>query len=192
MTPNNNFSVLPWYNNIDLQNHRKSYAYGNIYPLFTPAGYLLPFQIIRKTRVDVITNVTLYDKDDKIVHVMTQDIKEAGLTIVKLPALGYDVIFYAGNMPMAFNMADGIYYASISDGVETWYSEMFTVVQSVSGYLKIEWYDVSNLIFDSGVVVYKNPLFKNRMYICADIGKPDYTFKEEGEDRDGYFFPEKQ
>ena len=44
MNENNNLSVLPWYDNIDEQNSRKSCAYGNIYPLFTPAHSLLPFR----------------------------------------------------------------------------------------------------------------------------------------------------
>ena len=30
------------------------------------------------------------------------------------------------------------------------------------------------------------------MYLCTELGKPEYQFEEEGENRDGYFFPEKQ
>ena len=28
--------------------------------------------------------------------------------------------------------------------------------------------------------------------MCTELGKPEYQFEEEGEDRDGYFFPEKR
>lgn len=59
---NNNFSVLPWYTSIDEQNHRKSYAYGNIYPLFTPKNKMLPFQFMRTTRANNITSVDLFKK----------------------------------------------------------------------------------------------------------------------------------
>ena len=69
---------------------------------------------------------------------------------------------------------------------------MFTVVQDVSGYLKIDWWDIENLVFDAGQIVYKNPTFKNMLYLCTELGKPDYEFEEDGEERDGYFFPEKQ
>ena len=57
MIQNNNISVLPWYTSINEQNHRKSYAYGAIYPLFAPADRLLPFQIIRNTRSNNVTSV---------------------------------------------------------------------------------------------------------------------------------------
>lgn len=67
---------------------------------------------------------------------------------------------------------------------------MFTVVQDVSGYLKIEWWDIENLVFDAGQIVYTEPKFKNTLYLCTELGKPDYEFEEDGEERDGYFFQE--
>ena len=45
---------------------------------------------------------------------------------------------------------------------------------------------------DAGTIVYKDPAFKNVLYLQADIAKPEYPFEEEGEIRDGYFFPTKQ
>ena len=47
MIPNNNLSVLPWYKSIEQQNARKWWIYNRVYPLFTPAGFLLPFQVMR-------------------------------------------------------------------------------------------------------------------------------------------------
>lgn len=192
MIQNNNLSVLPWYKDIRQQHHRKNYAYGAIYPLYTPANYLLPFQIIRDTRNTAITSVRIYDKDGNYVVDVTQYMRETGLQIVKFESLGYDVIIYPGNLPMATNMLDGQYYATMTDGVDIWYSEMFTIVQDVSGYLKIEWYDDENFVFDAGIIIYNEPRFKNCLYLCADIGKPDYQFEEEAETRNGYVFPLKQ
>lgn len=192
MIQNNNISVLPWYTSINEQNHRKSYAYGAIYQLFATADRLLPFQIIRNTRVNNVSSVILYDKTGKQVANITTYIKETGLQIVRFQTLGYDVILYPSILPMPLNQLDGIYYMTLSDGVQTWYSEMFTVVQDVSGYLKIEWWDIENLVFDAGQIVYKNPDFKNTLYLYTELGKPDYEFEEDGEERDGYFFPEKQ
>lgn len=192
MTQNNNISVLPWYTSINEQNHRKSYAYGAIYPLFAPADRLFPFQIIRNTRSNNVTSVVLYEKTGKQVANITTYMKETGLQIVRFQALGYDVILYPSILPMPLNQLDGIYYMTLSDGVQTWYSEMFTVVQDISGYLKIEWWDIENLVFDAGQIVYQNPAFKNALYLCTELGKPDYEFEEDGEERDGYFFPEKQ
>jgi hypothetical protein len=117
---------------------------------------------------------------------------EAGLQIVRFQTLGYDVILYPATLPMPINMLDGIYYMRLSDGVQTWYSEMFTVVQDVSGYVKVQWWDIENLVFDAGQIVYTNPTYKNTLYLCTELGKPEYEFEEEGQDRDGYFFSEKQ
>ena len=45
MTPNNNLSVLPFYEGVQYQDYKKSYAYGDVYPLFTPINKLLPFHV---------------------------------------------------------------------------------------------------------------------------------------------------
>lgn len=191
MTTNNNLSVLPFYADISEQDWRKSYAYGDVYPLFSQAGFLLPFQIVRDHRANTITNVVLFRKDGTQVGEITNSILEAGLTIVPFALLGYDVILFPAIFPM-FSMNDGQYYISISDGVETWYSEVFTVVQDMSAYLKVEWYNDDNLVFAGGQCVFKNPRFHNFLYFATEVGKPEYTFEEEGENRDGYFFPSKQ
>ena len=192
MIQNNNISVLPWYTSIEQQNHRKSYAYGTIYPLFTPKRTLLPFQIMRNTSSRNITRAQLYDKNGVLFADITTELKETGLQIVPFASLGYDVIVYPSLLPFAIDTPDGIYYARMTDGVNVWYSEMFTIVGDLSGYLKIEWYDVENFVFDAGQIVYQNPKFHNVLYLCTELGKPEYTFEEEGETRDGYFFPEKQ
>ena len=192
MIQNNNISVLPWYTSIEQQNHRKSYAYGTIYPLFTPKRTLLPFQIMRNTSSRNITRAQLYDKNGVLFADITTALKETGLQIVPFASLGYDVIVYPSLLPFAIDTPDGIYYARMTDGVNVWYSEMFTIVGDLSGYLKIEWYDVENFVFDAGQIVYQNPKFHNVLYLCTELGKPEYTFEEEGETRDGYFFPGKQ
>lgn len=191
MIPNNNLSVLPWYTSIEQQNARKWWIYGKIYPLFTPAGFLLPFQIIRTHRTGTtISYFRIYTKDGALVQSLTPG--EMGFSIVSFANLGYDVIVFPGQLPVLTQMDNGQYYAVLNDGVETWYSEMFTVVNDIQPYLKLEWWDTENFVMDAGTIVYKNPAFKNVLYLCADIAKPEYPFEEEGETRDGYFFPVKQ
>jgi hypothetical protein len=193
MTINNNISVLPFYTNINEQNHRKSYAYGEVYPLFCQAGLLLPFQIQRAHRDNTITQVSLYRKDGTYVSSLQFSMIEAGLTIVPFTALGYDIILFPAIFPISsIVMYDGQHYLTMTDGVETWYSEVFTIVQDMSPYLKIEWYNDENLVFDGGQFVFNNPRFHNFLYFATEVGKPEYTFEEEGESRDGFFFPEKQ
>ena len=193
MIPNNNLSVLPWYTSIEQQNARKWWAYNRVYPLFTPALFMLPFQILRTHRSGTtISSFRVYTKAGVLVGNYTQAIKDAGITIKQFTSLGYDVIVFGGQMPVFTKFADGQYYAVISDGTQTWYSEIFTVVNDIEPYLKITWWDLSDFTMDAGTIVYTNPSYKNVLYLQSDIAKPEYTFEEEGETLDGYFFPTKQ
>ena len=193
MIPNNNLSVLPWYDSIERQNARKWWVYNKVYPLFTPAGFMLPFQVMREHRTNEIVSFRIYKRDNSLVGDFTQVLKETGLKVVNpIGAREIDVIVYSGLLPAFTKFANGQYYAVMSDGAQTWYSEMFTIVNDISGYLKLEWWDVDDFYMDEGVIIYKSPLFRNKLYLCADIAKPEYIFEEDGETRDGYFFPAKQ
>ena len=192
MTPNNNLSVLPWYDSINRQNHRRDYAYGNIYQLITPDRKLLPFQIRRNTRSNSISQVLLKNVEGKTIANITAQMKETGLTVKRFSANGYDLMIYPGTLPMAINTPEGLYYAEISDGVQRWYSEVFNIVRTVNDYMSIEWWDEEPLYYSGGHIEYSAESFKNRVYLPTQVGKPEYDFQEEGEKRDGYFFPEKQ
>lgn len=186
-------SVLPWYDSIERQNARKWWVYNKVYPLFTPAGFMLPFQVMREHRTNEIVSFRIYNRDNSLIGDFTQVMKETGLKVVNpIGAREIDVIAYPGLLPAFTKFANGQYYAVMSDGVQTWYSEMFTIVNDISGYLKLEWWDVDDFYMDEGVIIYKSPLFRNKLYLCADIAKPEYIFEEDGETRDGYFFPAKQ
>lgn len=313
MIPNNNLSVLPWYDSLERQNARKWWMYDKVYPLFVPSGYMLPFQAMRPSRTELVKGDPMeptegdngyltsdgswyqdvnsgfvneydvtgidtvylsdipmyvhggahagdsvcyvaYDSSDKAlfsksvnigtysgfwtlpkgttkIRVLTSnsefeqydgkvyktnsvpsaiksfkiytrcdelvgdfiaDMTETGLTIKHIPAQNIDVIVYSGFFPLSRIIADGQYYAEMSDGTDTWYSEMFTISKVASSYLTIEWWDVEDFIMDAGAIVYTSPKYRNRIYISADIAKPEYEFEEESEERDGYTFPIKQ
>ena len=192
MLQNNNISPLPWYESINEQDWRKSYAYGDVYPLYTLANTVLPFQVIRPTRANSITSFRVYKKDGTLVSTITSRMIEAGLQVKRFQSLGYDVIVFGGAFPVMDAQMDGQYYAVMSDGVQTWYSEVWTVVQNMTPYLRIEWYDLEDMVFDGGRICYENVAYHNVLYFAAEVGKPEYTFEEEGENRDGFFFPEKQ
>lgn len=192
MTTNNNLSPLPWYTSIDQQNHRMSYAYGNVYPLYTRARTVLPFQVVRPHRNNNITSVQLYSFDGVLVANITERMIETGLRVIPFTDYGYDVIVYYGLLPILDVQYDGRYYAVMSDGVDTWYSEVWTVVQNMEPYLRVEWYCKENVVYEGGQIVYTETIYHNYLYFDTQVGKPDYKFEEEGENRDGFFFPEKQ
>ena len=194
MIPNNNLSVLPWYTSIEQQNARKWWIYGRVYPLFTYAGYILPFQII-VPHLDVISIplINLIDANtNRVVANITNAMSETGLVRKTFVNLGYDVVVYPGNFPVINSLYNGRYYLAATINNVVYYSEIFTVVNDIQPYLKITWWDLDDFTMDAGTIVYTNPAFKNVLYLQADIAKPEYPFEEEGETRDGYFFPTKQ
>ena len=189
-------SVLPWYSSIEQQNAHKWWTYGRVYPLFTPAGFLLPWQLITEHNanwtVNTIQSVFLYDANTgQQTGEDLADTLRPMITKKEFASLGYDVWVFPGQLPVWNNLSDGRYYLTLYLG-SLYYSEIFTVVNDISHYLKITWWDVEDFTMDAGTIVYTNPAFKNTLYLCTDISKPEYIFEEEGETRDGYFFPAKQ
>ena len=161
--------------------------------MFVQAGFMLPFQIIRQHRPTfTIYAFYLYDKNGQLVGNYTQQFNDAGVYVKNFVSLGYDVIVFPGQLTVFPQIQNGQYYVEISDGYEHFFSEIFTVVNDIEPYLKITWWDVNDFVMDAGTIVYKNPAFKNVLYLHSDIAKPEYPFEEEGETRDGYFFPTKQ
>ena len=194
MIPNNNFSVLPFYTSLDQQNARKWWMYGRVYPLYCPAKYLLPFQIITphtNWTVSSIRPVNIVNATTgRTVADITNAIR-AGITKREFATLGYDVWVFPGQSTVINSLPNGRYYLEVVFSY-TFYSEIFTVVNDIEPYLKISWWDVDDFTMDAGTIVYTNPAFKNVLYLQSDLAKPEYSFEEEGETRDGYFFPTKQ
>ena len=192
MIPNNNTSVIPFVDALEQQNHRRSYAYGAIYPIYVPQGVFVPFQICRATRANAISYVRLFKADGTQVATITQQMNDAGLLIKRYQTYGYDTIIFPAIVPMQVMNEIGQYYISISDGVQVWYSDIFTVVNKIDDYLKIDWYCEEDMYYRGGVITYTEPKFINTLYLEAQLGKPEYPFTEESEERDGLLFPVKQ
>lgn len=199
MIPNNNLSVLPWYSSVEQQNARKWWAYGRVYPLFTKAMYLLPWQLLTTYNASVtianLTSIILRNGNTGAsLGEYVTDIKPF-ISLEKFSAFGYDAWIFGGQNMVFPSMDDGRYYLEMTINSVKYYSEIFTVIQDSSPYLKIEWWDVEDFVMDAGRIVYQyagGTQFKNQLFLCADIAKPEYIFEEEGETRDGYFFPIKQ
>ena len=200
MIPNNNLSVLPFYESSQYQNARKWWAYGRVYPLFTQAGFVLPFQVITEHVPNSVVQILyLFDANNDATLTPIADLgptMKPMITKKEFASLGYDVWVFPGQLPVLNALNDGRYYIRMQIGyggtIITRVSEIFTVVNNISSYLKITWWDVDDFTMDAGTIVYKNPAFKNILYLCTDLGKPEYLFEEEGETRDGYFFPIRQ
>lgn len=184
---------MPWYDSIDLQNSRKSYAYGNVYPLFAPADMLLPFQIMvpHTDGGSGIGGWRVYNRDGALQADLAGDYAALPLQILRYPEYGYDIVVFPATVQMRTPLEPGIHYMEMDVDGKTYYSDMFTAADGNPAMLKMEWWDDEDMVFDAGRVAYAAG-YRNRLYFCTEIGKPGYEYEEEGEDRDGYFFPEKR
>lgn len=186
---NNNISPLPFYGNIALQNHRKDYAFGQVYPLITYKSMLLPFQVVLASGAS-ISWVRLYNFNTGKFIDITRSMKENGLTIKSYT--GFKLLKYPGTLPIVEIKHEGLYYLAISiSGLGTIYSDVFTVTNKVDDYLLLEYYNSYNFELKNGIVDFSDN-FKFRCYLNTQIGKPEYDFEEKATERMGYTFIESQ
>ena len=196
MNRNNNFSVLPFYRNIDEQDSRRNYAYGEKYPLYTPLGSVPPFQIVRKHNAATVTAATLFRADRTMQADILASLRTAGLKVKQYADYNYDIVVFPSIGQMNITTEDGMYYIRLrmSDGM-LYYSDIFTVSAITSGCLMLQWWDRDDLVMEDGRIAYIDENdevdFRNTLWLNTQLGKPDYEFEEQGETRDGYFFPEK-
>lgn len=186
---NNNISPLPFYDDILLQNHRKDYAFGQVYPLITNKNMLLPFQVILASGT-TINWVRLYDFNTGKYIDITASMKENGLVIKSFT--GFKLLKYPGILPIVEIKHEGLYYLAISiSDLGTIYSDLFTVANRVSDYLLIEYSNSYNFELKNGIVDFSDD-FTFRCYLDTQVGKPEYDFEEEATERMGYTFIESQ
>lgn len=185
-----NVCPLAFYNNIEDQNHRKTYAFDEIFSLVMPARRILPFQIVRGIRAENITSVVLHNYNNSTTIDITNKCTSSYLSIQKLST--YDVIVYNGLLLLDIDTPEGQYYIEISDSVETWYSEIFAFSYNMDGYLKLEYWNADNIEFRDGCLWYGSEFYKSTVYLDTQLGMPEYTFDEASESRDGYIMQEKQ
>lgn len=209
MVPNvNNIGVFPFYGPIEDWagskpdwNSNKPWAYGLVYPFVVPHGFLPTAQILLPDGISAIDSLMLYKADDPSFSYEIPDSGEYFSVENYYVGSKYAVVIYCEEI-LPTVLDQGRYYMVLASGDYSWYSDIFTMVgpypgnDSLQNYIKIEWCDEHDFITDDGAVVYqlshrndRIEQFWNRLYLLSDIGKPDYRFEEEGEEREGYFFP---
>ena len=186
---NNNISPLPFYDDISLQNHRKDYAFGQIYPLIIHRNMLLPFQFCVSAGSS-INQAYLYNSEGKQVADILSNLKENGLTVKSYT--GFKLVKYPGTLPVNSIKHEGQYYIRLrSSSGKYFYSDVFTVYNRVDDYLELEYTNSYNFELKNGIVDFSDN-FKFKCYLPAQIGKPEYDFEEEATERMGHTFIESQ
>lgn len=188
-------SPLPFYQGTDLryQHHRKSYAFGNVFPLISYRDMLLPFQIsIYKPHEPVIRGdleFGLFHFDGTLIGDITSPIKNKGLDVIEYEDIY--VIKYPAISALGLNISEGRYFLRMTTKEGEYYSEVFTVCNSIDKYLCLEYKNSQALQKKDEVVDFFNN-FTFRVYLCTQVGKPEYLFEESAIDRMGYTFIESQ
>ena len=186
---NNNISPLPFYDDISLQNHRKDYAFGQIYPLVIYKNTLLPFQFCVSSGAS-ISEAKLYTIGNVLVADILSNLKENGLILKAYT--GFKLVKYPGTLPVNSIKHEGQYYIRLRlDTGKYLYSEIFTVTNRVDDCILLEYRNSYNFELNGGMVDFSDN-FKFKLYIPTQIGKPEYDFEEEATERMGYTFIESQ
>ena len=191
MSPNNNFNILAWYDSIDQQNHRKAYVYGTIWGLIAPNNSILPFQFVSPGSLGSVTSVIVKSLETNGSIDLTSKLTISVTDYTDDDGNVYSIIMHKGDNVLSSKLSEGRHYIELKQGSKTWYSEVFTVVSNIDCYIKLEYWDNSNLYFKGGHIEYLTG-FKFVCYLSTEIGKPAYPFEEELTERDGYKFIEKQ
>lgn len=150
---------------------------------------LLPFQVVLSSADKAVSRVRLYSLDTGSCVDITTSIKEVGLGIEQFS--GYNLLIYPAVLPFTQTLLEGRYYLAVELNTSTIYSEVFTVVNDVSGYLLVEYRSTKNFNLPVGHVDFSNA-FGFKCYVASRIGKPEYSFEEEATERLGYSFIESQ
>lgn len=186
---NNNISPLPFYDDISLQNHRKDYAFGQIYPLIIYRNMLLPFQFCVSAGSS-INQAYLYSADGKYIANILSELKENGLIVKSYT--GFKLVKYPGTLPVNSIKHEGQYYIRLrSSSGKYFYSDVFTVYNRVDDYLELEYSNSYNFELKNGIIDFSDN-FKFKCYLPTQVGKPEYDFEEEATERMGYTFIESQ
>ena len=187
---NNNISPLPFYDDFALQNHRKDYAFGQVYPLITYKNMLLPFQVVLTAGINSIEWVRLYNFKAGTFIDITTSLKDNGLALKAYT--DFTILKYPGILPITEIKYEGLYYLAISiSGLGTIYSDIFTVTNNIDSYLSLEYSNSYNFLLKGGIVDFSDN-FKFKCYLNTQVGKPEYSFEEEVTKRMGYSFIESQ
>ena len=184
-----NFGTLVWYTKKEFQHYLKDYAFGKLAPILTELNQIPPFQLTRSTSAASITSFKLVDSGGTETTITT-DITTAGLEVVAKS--GFDIIKYPSNVKIPNqNFAQNAYYAVMSDGANTWYSEYFQMLEYTGRLLKIEFCHDGNFEHEGGYIDYSGG-YKNRLFLDTQLSQPTYPTEQKGTTRQGRFFPEYQ
>ena len=210
----NNLSCIPFYTKKEHQDFRLWYSYGEKYPYYVPSDFLIPFSFVVPYHSGQPDNIKVefyraccseekylgtqgaYNKNFSVI------MNSNGFEVKNDDTREISVLTYFAREIDSLDLEEGMYYMKITlvygQINETYYSDVFFVkdASKLDKCVCIEWRNEENLEYDGGFIPYGETVggepFTNRLYLDTTIAMPEYKFTEDGEERNGRFFPIKQ
>ena len=210
----NNLSCIPFYTKKEHQDFRLWYAYGEKYPHYVPSDFLIPFSFVvpyhsvKPDNIEVEFYRACCSEEKYLVpqgaynYNFSATMNRNGLVVKNDDTRRISVLTYFAREEKPLDLEEGMYYMKITivygQTRNTYYSDVFFVkdASKLDKYVCIKWWNEENLEYDGGFIPYgeiegREP-FVNRLYLDTTIAMPEYKFTEDGEERNGRFFPIKQ
>ena len=201
-----NNAPLAFYDSKDGQNHRKDYAFGNVFPLLAPLGWIPPFQfVINLDGKRPAGDVPLFIDESELCRLSDDKAFDCAGVRQKMKAHtsgdGYATVYYPGGYETLYNKQheEGRFYLCVNVGyineageeviVGYCYSEVFCMSADTQGWMRIDYRNTEPLDLAAGQVLFPSAF---TLYLDTQPGRPKYVFEEEVSERMGYAFVESQ
>lgn len=209
----NNLSCIPFYTKKEHQDFRLWYSYGEKYPYYVPSDFLIPFSFVVPYHSGQPDNIKVefyraccseekYLGTQGAYNNFSAIMNSNGLVVKNDDTRQISVLTYFAREVDSLDLEEGMYYMKITlvygQTNETYYSDVFFVKDSskLDKCVCIKWRNEENLEYDGGFIPYGEleggEHFINHLYLDTTIAMPEYKFTEDGEERNGRFFPIKQ
>ena len=204
----NNLSCIPFYTKKEHQDFRLWYAYGEKYPHYVPSDFLIPFSFVvpyhavQPDNIEVEFYRACCSEEQYLDNGFSAIMNRNGLVVKNDDTRRISALTYFAREEEPLDLEEGMYYMKITlvyrQTRNTYYSDVFFVkdASKLDKYVCIKWWNEENLEYDGGFIPYGEieggQPFINSLYLDTTIAMPEYKFTEDGEERNGRFFPIKQ
>lgn len=192
-----NYGTLVFFKDPKFQHRNKWYEYDHYQPVHCPLNQLPPFQHPLTAESSAVFSFQIVNVEDNQFFEIRNDLTLAGMRQERYLATEvypeHQKLIYPAISKFPGTFKSGLYYAIMKTNSETWYSEHFVMNDFVGedDFIYLEWLHARNykLYPQVGHFIDYSKGYKNFLYIKSDIGKPEWFYEEEEDNRDGDLLP---
>lgn len=191
-----NYGTLVWFRDTKFQHRNKWYEYDHYQPVTTYTNQLPPFQVPMDSAQTAIISFQLVNVEDNQFIQIRNEMEAAGLRTESYAATddypAHKLVIWPSTAKIPGTYKQGVYYAIMKTATQTWYSEHFVMRDYIGDdFIYLEWVhgEKYGLYPQVGHFIDYSKNYKNFLWIKCDIGKPQYFYEEEYDDRDVFPYP---